>query len=199
MNVTLNRKQLAEILRHRDTTNIRQAIKRGSIIEDKAGINLKDPANRQWLENQIQAGRQKGFLIDINLDDTPKKQGTGSQETSETINRELKKARTELVREQTRTAQLNREIAFGNYLKTSHIIEAVTVYLDQTMNVGNTNLSNVASRFCQQHGIDKPEEIIKLKSELTETLNMAIEAGRKEVMKTIDRMVSDQIEKLATK
>jgi hypothetical protein len=199
MNVTLNRKQLAELLRQKDTSNIRQAIKRGSLIEDKNKlIDLQNPANRDWLETQIQAGRQKGFIIDIDLNDAPAKPG-GDKNTHQNINDELKRARTELVREQIQTAQLNREIAFGNYLKTSNIIEAVKIYLDQTMNVANTNLSNAATRFCQQHGIKNPEDVIQLKSKLTDTLNLAIESGRDEVLKSVERMVSEQIEKLATK
>ena len=132
------------------------------------------------------------------MKETSEKPGT-PKSTHQSINDELKRARTELVREQTKTAQLNREIAFGNYLKTSTVIEAVKIYLDQTMNVANTNLSNVATRFCQQHGIKKPEDVIKLKSDLTDTLNLAIESGRDEVLKSVERMVSDQIEKLATK
>ena len=208
MDITLNRKQLTEILRHRDTSNIRQAIKRGSLIEDTNKlINLKNPANRNWLQTQIQAGRQKGFIIDLDFETKPSVEGidektnsaSKNQLTKSDVDTNLKLARTEMVKEQIKTAQLNREIALGNYLRTSDIIEAVTIYLDQTMNIANTNLGNAATRICNRHSIKKPDEIVKIKSELTDDLNMAIEDGRKEVMKCVERMVLDQVEKLAKK
>lgn len=211
MSVTkLNRKQLAEQLRHQDTGKIRVAINRGSIHENKNGfIDINAPANRKWLDGQIKLARQRGLVVDLKLDPEQPNMELDQKRDKENANTkvvfgsqvdiELKKARTELVKEQTKTAQLNREIALGNYLKTSDIIEAVTVYLDQTMNIANTNLSNTATRICNRHSIKKPEDIVKIKSELTDSLNLAIDDGRKEVMKCIERMVVDQIEKLAKK
>ena len=208
MSVTkLNRKQLAEQLRHKDTTKIRVAISRGNLRETKNGfIDITDDNNRLWLENQIKIARQKGFVVDMqivkkpNLDlDAQRDEYVSDGKSSSSVDINLKKARTELVREQTKTAKLNREIAFGNYLRTNDIIEAVKVYLDQTMNIANTNLANVATRFCQRHSIKSPTEIVKIKSELTDALNLAIEDGQVEVMKCVERMVADQIEKLAKK
>ena len=208
MSVTkLNRKQLAEQLRHKDTTKIRVAISRGNLRETKNGfIDITDDNNRLWLENQIKIARQKGLVVDMqivkkpNLDlDAQRDEYVSDGKSSSSVDINLKKARTELVREQTKTAKLNREIAFGNYLRTNDIIEAVKVYLDQTMNIANTNLANVATRFCQRHSIKSPTEIVKIKSELTDALNLAIEDGQVEVMKCVERMVADQIEKLAKK
>lgn len=207
MSVTkFNRKQLAEQLRHKDTSKIRVALNRGSLTETKNGfINVQDSANRKWLESQIRIARQKGLIVDIDLDEKPnqeldeKREKQKSGKAPFSVDIELKKARTELVKEQTKTAQLNREVALGNYMKTADVIEAVTVYLDQTMNIANTNLGNAATRICSRHGISKPEEIVKIKSELTDALNMALKDGKEEVMKCIDRMVTEQIEKLAKK
>lgn len=207
MSVTkFNRKQLAEQLRHNDTTKIRVALNRGSLTETKNGfINVQDPVNRKWLESQIRIARQKGLVVDIDLDEKPNKNLDEKRESQKSgkapysVDNELKKARTELVKEQTKTAQLNREIALGNYLKTADLIESVTVYLDQTMNIANTNLGNAATIICSRHSIKKPEDIVKIKAELTDALNMALEDGKGEVMKCIERMVSEQIEKLAKK
>jgi hypothetical protein len=209
MSVTkLNRKQLAEQLRHNDTAKIRVAINRGSLRETKNGfIDIKDVENRKWIESQIKLARQRGVVVDLKLDPEPpdmeldesRDQPTFSIGFGNQIDNELKKARTALVKEQIKTAQLNREIALGNYLKTSDMIEAVKIYLDQTMNIANTNLSNRATNICIRHSIKSPEEIVKIKSELTDALNLALDDGRTEVMKCIERMVVEQIDKLAKK
>jgi len=209
MGVTkVNRKQLKELLRHSDGNKIRTAINRKSLFENKNGhIDLHSDENRKWLENQIKIGRNKGLVIDIDLGvekpnmelDEERSNAPAKGSASRLIDVELKKARTRLVNEQTETAKLNREIALGNYLRTADVVESVKVYLDQTMNIANTNLSNVATRFCKSHEINSAEEIVKLKSELTEALNLAIDEGRSEVMRCVERMVSDQIEKLAKK
>jgi len=208
MSVTkVNRKQLAELLRHSNTSKIRTAINRKTIIENKNGrIDLQSDENRKWLENQIKIGRNKGLVIDIDLKNEPnmdlddrREQTPNNGSSSGSIDIELKKARTQLVKEQTKTAKLNREIALASYLRTSDMVEALKIYLDQTMNIANTNISNVAARFCKSNGISSAEVIVKHKSELTEALNIAMDEGRKEVMNCLERMVSDQIEKLAKK
>lgn len=209
MGVTkVNRKQLAELLRHSNTSKIRTAINRRTLSENKNGhIDLHADENRKWLENQIKIGRNKGLVIDIdlgaekpNMDLDDERENTPARgAVKNSIDSELKKARTQLVKEQTKTAQINRDIALGNYLRAGDVVESVKVYLDQTMNIANTNISNVATRFCKAHNINSAEETVRLKSELTEALNIAIEEGRKEVMNCVERMIADQIEKLAKK
>lgn len=209
MGVTkVNRKQLAELLKHNNTSKVRTAISRGSLIENKNGhIDLHADKNRKWLENQIKLARNKGLVIDIDLGaeqpnmelDHEREQTPDKGSSSNSIDLQYKRARTELVKEQTITAKLNREIALGNYLRTSDMVEALKVYLDQTMNIANTNISNVATRFCKAHDITSAELIVKLKSELTEALNLAMDEGRKEVMNCVERMVAEQVEKLAKK
>ena len=215
MGVTrLSRKQLAEQLRHNDTAKIRVAIQRGNLVETKNKfIEIDNESNYNWLDNQIKLARHRGLVVDINLKEPAIPINTALDEERNAeevhtkgsgggrgqVDTDLKKARTELVREQTKTAQLNREIALGNYLRTSHMVEALTVYLDQTMNVANTNISNAVSRICIRHGIKSAEEVVKIKSELTDALNMAIADGRVEVMNMIERMVLEQVEKLAKK
>lgn len=207
MGVTkLNRKQLAEQLRHADTTKVRVAISRGNLKESKNGfIDVSDKDNHRWIENQIRLARQRGIVVDLELVKKPdmdldaKRDTSTSGKATGSVDVELKKARTELVREQTKTAQLNREIALGSYLRTSDVVEAVQLYLDQTMNIANTNISNAVTRIALRHSIQSAEQIVKIKSELTDALNMAIDDGRKEVEKVIERMVLEQVEKLAKK
>lgn len=207
MGVTkLNRKQLAEQLRHADTTKVRVAISRGNLKESKNGfIDVSDKDNHRWIENQIRLARQRGIVVDLELVKKPdmdldaKRDTSTSGKATGSVDVELKKARTELVREQTKTAQLNREIALGSYLRTSDVVEAVQLYLDQTMNIANTNISNAVTRIALRHSIQSAEQIVKIKSELTDALNEALDDGRKEVEKVIERMVLEQVEKLAKK
>ncbi len=209
MSVTkVNRKTLQTLLRHDNGSKIRTAISRGNLIENKnKQIDLKHESNRKWLESQIGIARNKGFVVDIdlgepkpNLELDEKRSNSSSKVVfGSSVDIELKKAKTEYVNEQIKTAKLNRDIALGNYLRTADMVEALKVYLDQTMNIANTNISNVATRFCKAHDITSAELIVKLKSELTEALNMAMYEGRKEVMNCVERMIAEQIEKLAKK
>jgi len=207
MGVTkLNRKQLSEQLRHSDTSKVRVAISRGNIKETKNGfIDVSDEDNHRWIESQIRLARQRGVVVDMivtkkpDMDLDAKRDEAAPGKSNGSVDIELKKARTELVREQTKTAQLNREIAFGNYLRTADVVEAVQLYLDQTMNIANTNISNAVTRIALRHTIKSAEDVIKIKSELTDALNEALENGRKEVEKVIERMILEQVEKLAKK
>ena len=195
MSVTfLTRQQLSELLRHRDTSNIRKALSRGNLIENEDGlIDMYSPKNKTWISSQIKNAKRKGYRVDIDL--STKNDNSEAQPYFD-IDTELKIARTDLIKEQIITTKINRDVIMGSYLRTDHVVESLTIYLDQTMNVANANMGNVAARFSREHGITKPEEIIKLKSDLTEALNQAIESGRNEVMKAVDRMVEEQREKL---
>lgn len=206
----LKRKELASLLRHKDSGNVAKAIQRGNLIEKYKLIDLNNPINRAWIEKQIEHQRSKGIIVDLSFDDnqpldnSTNNSSNGNGSLVDNINPtaaelKYKLTRTKYVEEQIKTAQLNREIALGKYLRTSDVVEAVKIYLDQTMNIANTNLGNVITQFCKENGITSPTKIVKIKSKLTDALNLAIEYGRKEVMKAIDRMVEDQIEKLAKK
>ena len=118
MGVTkVNRKDLAVLLKHKNTSKVRTAISRGSLIESKNGfIDLHGNENRKWIENQIKIARQNGLVVDIDLgaekpnedldnkrNETPAKIIFGSS-----VDIELKKARTKLVNEQTISKRSNK-------------------------------------------------------------------------------------------
>lgn len=209
MGVTkINRKDLAVLLRHPKTNKIRMAISRKYLIENKNGlIDIHAPSNRKWLENQISIARRSGLVVDIDFEEQPINEQLDKKRNATPKNEkpgweadlELKIARTELIRDQTITAKLNREIALGNYLRTSDVRDSVKVYLDQIVNIANTNISNEITKLCKEYGIKSAEDIVRLKSRFTEQLNVAIESGREEVTKLVDRMVAEQVEKLAKK